>query len=68
MYIYYCLCLPIFILEAFQNVEKTIHMESELDQQYVNQLVAKTFDLYMGVDQDGDLCGYNNLNGKRFLK
>lgn len=42
-------------------------MESELDQQYVNQLVAKTFDLYMGVDQDGDLCGYyNNLNGKRF--
>ena len=41
-------------------------METELDQQYANKLIAKTFDLNMGVDQDGDLCGYNNVNGKRF--
>ena len=38
--------------------------ETQLDEKYVQSLIRKTFDEHLGLDQDGDFCGYN-LNGKK---
>ena len=38
--------------------------ETQLDEKYVQSLIRKTFDEHLGLDQDGDFCGYNLNGGK----
>lgn len=41
--------------------------ETQLDEKYVQSLIRKTFDEHLGLDQDGDFCGYNLNGGKGSL-
>ena len=41
--------------------------KTQLDEKYVQSLIRKTFDVYSGLDQDGNFCGYNLNGGKGSL-